>query len=201
MEFGGQDITAYIRKLLSDQQVSIDFFDAKFIKEKLSFIRLDKDADDNVHMFELPDGTEIQVSNKLLGDASELLFTNPKSTPRGLSAQVYDSLKMCDEVVMPDLSNNIIISGGMSMTAGLGDRLDADINAKFASDEKSNVSFKNARVIPSLACKERGYTVQRKYGAWVGGSILSSLELYHKLKITRQEWEECGENCLFLKYL
>jgi actin-related protein len=39
--------------------------------------------------------------------------------------------------------------------------------------------------------RERGYSLQRKYAAWIGGSLLGSFDTYHRnLKITRQEWEE-----------
>jgi actin-related protein len=42
-----------------------------------------------------------------------------------------------------------------------------------------------------VTCREKGYTTQRKFAPWIGGSLMSSFETYHKtLKITRQEWEE-----------
>lgn len=48
--------------------------------------------------------------------------------------------------------------------------------------------------------REPGYTLQRKHAAWIGGSLMSSFETYHKtLKISRQEWEENHEEILSLK--
>lgn len=39
--------------------------------------------------------------------------------------------------------------------------------------------------------REKGYTLQRKFAPWIGGSLMGSFDTYHKsLKITRQEWEE-----------
>jgi len=48
--------------------------------------------------------------------------------------------------------------------------------------------------------REPGYTSQRKFAPWIGGSLLSSFDTYHKtLKITRQEWEENPEVFLTIK--
>ena len=48
--------------------------------------------------------------------------------------------------------------------------------------------------------RESGYTNQRKYAPWIGGSLLGSFDTYHKsMKITRQEWEENGEVVLDIK--
>lgn len=48
--------------------------------------------------------------------------------------------------------------------------------------------------------REPGYTSQRKFAPWIGGSLLSSFETYHKtLKITRQEWEENPDVFLTIK--
>lgn len=203
MELGGADVTAYIRKFFIDQKINIDFYDAKVIKEKLSFVNLpDIDAVLGNANFELPDGTELVVPLKALADATEVLCTNNKFIPKGLCAQLVDTLKMCDDRVMECMANNIIISGGVSMTKGLGDRLDAEVNAKLAALDRSSVTFRQARVMPSKNCSERGYTMQRKHAAWVGGSILSSLELYPKLSISRQEYDEIGiDRCLNVKYL
>jgi len=123
MEFGGQDVTAHLRKALLDPAAgSLSFVDAKLIKEKLGFIRNSTDPagskDEPSTNFELPDGTEILVSGKALGDSTEALCVNARFNPRGLLAQVFDSLQLCDESITKDLANNIIISGGTSMIRG-----------------------------------------------------------------------------------
>jgi Actin len=45
--------------------------------------------------------------------------------------------------------------------------------------------------------REPGYTFQRKFGPWIGGSIIGSLESHSELKISRQEWEEGAESSLW----
>jgi len=126
MDFGGQDISANIRKLLNDQKVPIDLSDAKLIKEKLGYIKdisqikseENKSLSSQINKFELPDGTEIELYNKLIEEASELLCVNHKYNPKGLMAQISDSLNLCDESAFKELSSNIILSGGTSMIKG-----------------------------------------------------------------------------------
>ena len=175
MEFGGQDITALIRKSLLDANPDINFYDAKVIKEKLAFSKKQpKEQNPGVNKFELPDGTEIDVPYKVISDATESLFVNNRFTPKGLSAQVFDSLKLCDELVLNDLCQNIIISGGTSMIEGLGDRLDRDLNEKFRADQAEkqkhgSLRFRDIHVLPSTQFREAGYTTQRKHAVWIGG--------------------------------
>ena len=46
-------------------------------------------------------------------------------------------------------------------------------------------------VIVAPITREKGYSMQRKYAPWIGGSLIGSFETYHKtLKITRQEYDE-----------
>jgi actin-related protein 4 len=39
-----------------------------------------------------------------------------------------------------------------------------------------------------------GPVVERKYAAWIGGSILASLGSFHQLWISKKEYEEHGAN-------
>jgi actin-related protein len=74
--------------------------------------------------------------------------------------------------------------------------------AKFQmeSDPKLNLLSQNVRVVPTTHYRESGYTQQRKFAPWIGGSILGSFETYHKsLKITKQEWEENADVVLSTK--
>ena len=48
--------------------------------------------------------------------------------------------------------------------------------------------------------REVGYSNQSKYASWIGGSIIGSSSAYKDLKITRQEWEENGQNIIETKY-
>jgi actin, other eukaryote len=120
-EFGGQDISASIRRFAAEQDVVLEFSDAKLLKEKFGYVKVGAGSDvsdDLVHNFELPDGKEVRVQNKILTDSTELLCVNQKLNPRGLIAQVYDSVRLCDDSILNDMANNIIIAGGTSMMRG-----------------------------------------------------------------------------------
>ena len=38
-----------------------------------------------------------------------------------------------------------------------------------------------------------GNPTERRYGAWLGGSILASLGSFHQLWISKEEWQEHGK--------
>ncbi len=62
-----------------------------------------------------------------------------------------------------------------------------------------NGTIFDIRVFPSTSHRESGYTNQRRFAPWIGGSIFGSLETFNDLKLTRQEWEESGERLLLTK--
>lgn len=211
MDFGGQDITKNLKKLLNDRKIQIDLPSAQTVKERLAYTvkpkntaPLKKGFDKGESIaFSLPDGTDVSVEKNVLATCNDRLFQNSSLPSKGLVSQTYQSLALCDDSVKKDLANNIIISGGTSMLPGLGDRLDEELRDKVGTEfdmGRCPISSSHVRVIPTTQCSERGFTNQRKHAAWTGGSILSSFGTYHKhLKITKQEWEENPDVMLDIK--
>lgn len=123
MEFGGQDITATLRKNFIDKNTNIDFNSAKVVKEKLAFARgfvsdnAEQTQNESMTFF-LPDGNEVTVDTSIFHTCTDALFFHPKMLSGGLVAQVKESLLLCDESIKRDLANNIILSGGTSMIPG-----------------------------------------------------------------------------------
>lgn len=74
-----------------------------------------------------------------------------------------------------------------------------ELEAKFGSDGGGLSVPGDVLVIPNSLKRERGYSSQRKHAAWIGGSIIGSLEAYRDLKITRQEYDEGAEHAIFAK--
>jgi len=70
-----------------------------------------------------------------------------------------------------DLWGNIVLSGGNTMFRGIKDRLKSEIKALAPSTAEPNV------VAPP----------ERKYSAWIGGSIISSLSSFQHLWIKKSE--------------
>jgi actin-related protein 4 len=74
--------------------------------------------------------------------------------------------------------NNIIVTGAGSLIEKLPERLQADLQALYPNPK--------VRVIASSQGTER------KFGAWIGGSVLASLGTFHQMWVSRGEWEEFG---------
>ena len=219
MEYCGMDISLKLQKLLKEKAAcTLNIVDAKILKERMAYVygeapvpRDKKNktpvTEANMKSLFLPDGKEVTLDNNLLGECSELLFKNKSNAYGGLSSSVYESLRLCDDSIRGDLMNNIMISGGTSMLPGLGDRLINDLNTQFSTNEEDIPSIAShtmsdndkVRVLPSSKYRESGYTQQRKYAAWTGGSIFASFESFKDLRVTKQEWEDGAETALLAK--
>jgi len=208
--YGGEDITRNLQSILLENKITMDYIDICFLKERLAFAHLSKpDAyydNKETTSFGLPDGTEVTVNTSIFGDCIEPLFSRTSSSSAekpdmSLMDQIPESLRLCDDSVRDDLVNNVIISGGTSMTPGLGDRLAKDLRAVLADADGKGQSQGpyDVRVIPDSTYREPGYTTQRKTAPWIGGSIIASLSTYKQLKVTRQEWEESKDACIQTK--
>jgi len=176
---------------------SLELADVKIVKERFACVRpvgLPKGrvVEPDMRTVNLPDGTEVTLDTNIFADCTEQLLVNPKMLNGGLVSQVHEALFLCDESLRRDLISNITIAGGTSLLPGLGDRLKVELEAK--SDAATPV-----RVFPSSICREAGYTSQRKHAAWIGGSIMASLDTFRELKISRQDWEDSGEIALITK--
>lgn len=103
----------------------------------------------------------------------------------GISDMVIDCLKACDVDLRANMANNIVITGGVTLTQGFTERINQDLQREFP--------MMKIRLLAS------GNMVERKNGAWIGGSILASLGTFHQMWITRQEFEETGAEQLAQK--
>ena len=75
--------------------------------------------------------------------------------------------------------SNIVLNGGNTMFQGLPERLMKEIQ-RLTPGASSN----KVRVIA---------LPERKYGTWIGGSILSSLSNFQCMWITKAEYNEIGK--------
>ncbi|KAI5865906.1 Actin/actin-like protein [Durotheca rogersii] len=88
------------------------------------------------------------------------------------------AINAVDVDLRPNLLGNIVVTGGTSLTNGFNDRLNNELLAMY----------------PSMKVKlhAAGLTTERRFGAWIGGSILASLGTFHQMWISRKEYEENG---------
>jgi actin-related protein len=101
--------------------------------------------------------------------------------PTGLQIDVIakliqQSIMKCDVDIRKDLYGNIVLSGENTMVDGISDSLFNEMKALAPNALKLKV------VAPP----------ERKYGAWIGGSILASLSTFQPMWISRDEYDEFG---------
>lgn len=158
----------------------------------------EEDVDDDGPSYVLPDGTKIdlaQPAGKDLCRMSQLLlsedlpsFIQPPSGDENdyhsnmlpLHKLVHRSLsQLLDADLRKELASNIILTGSASLFPGLDKSLSIELGKVLPA------SYKH-KVISSKS------TVENRYGAWIGGSILSSLGSFQQLWLSKKEYEENG---------
>ena len=93
------------------------------------------------------------------------------------------SIKGVDQDIHRDLWSNIVCSGGCTLFKGFETRLATEL-AHLAPE-----SIKIKVVAP----------LERKYSAWIGGAILSSLSSFDEMMVQKSEYEEAGVGIIHRK--
>lgn len=139
--------------------------------------------------FEMPDGWNQVFGAERFRPAESLFDANAaiqdSENPRPKDEQtiprlVQAAVQHVDADQRPLLLQNIVVTGGSTLLYKFNDRLNYEINSIYPST-------RNKLIAP-------GQVVERKYAAWIGGSILASLGSFHQLWISRKEYEEHGAN-------
>ncbi|EPB67998.1 Actin [Ancylostoma ceylanicum] len=86
---------------------------------------------------------------------------------------------MCDIDIRPTLYSGLMVTGGNSLILGFTERLNHDLAHKCPPTIKLRVS---AAPTP----------MERRFGAWIGGSILGSLGSFQQMWIAKSEYDETG---------
>jgi len=75
---------------------------------------------------------------------------------------------------------NVVLTGGGSLMQGMGDRIFNELQKKYPAQK--------------VKLHAPGNPIERRYGGWLGGSIIASLGTFHQLWISAEEWQEHGPN-------
>ncbi|RWA13708.1 hypothetical protein EKO27_g1405 [Xylaria grammica] len=135
-------------------------------------------------VFEMPNGWN-QMWREQRYRVSEGMWDENAALPNpdGSKAQTIPELiKAClgavDVDLRPNLLGNVVVTGGTSLLNGFNDRLNNELMAMH----------------PGMKIKlhAAGLSTERRFGAWIGGSILASLGTFHQMWISRKEYEENG---------
>ncbi|KAJ6086023.1 Actin-related protein 4 [Penicillium sp. IBT 16267x] len=105
----------------------------------------------------------------------------PAPTPaQTLPELIKASLSGVDVDIRPHLLANVVVTGASSLLYGFTDRLSQELMAQFPG--------------PRVRISAPGNTAERRFGSWIGGSILASLGTFHQMWISKKEYEEHGAN-------
>ncbi|XP_061181923.1 actin, cytoplasmic 3-like [Saccostrea echinata] len=182
LNMAGRDLTRYLSKMSTERGYSFtsstEFETMRKIKENLCYVALDFEQEmmsKSEKTYELPDGQAVTLSNERFR-CPEALF-KPSALGKeedGVHKMVHNSIMKCEPEIRRDLYANIVLSGGSTMFPGITERMQKEISAIAPSNAE-------IRIISSP---------ERKYSAWIGGSLLSSLSTFHTLCINKQEYDE-----------
>lgn len=129
--------------------------------------------------YQLPDQNEILLGKEKY-EAPEVLF-NPKLFGYdclSIHEQFIESVKKIDLDIRKNMMSNIIFNGGTTLFKGFKPRIDKEIK----------------QVAKYMECKIKVHCYpEAQYTAWIGGSILSSMNNFETIWVTRADYKEHGD--------
>ncbi|KRX27861.1 Cleavage stimulation factor subunit 3 [Trichinella nelsoni] len=153
--------------------------------------------------FEFPNGFSVDFGRErfevgeALFDLSYLKGENIQPA-LSVSSAVHTSVNICDSDYRTALYNSVVVTGGNSLLSGFVDRFIHEVNTRSSSVIFNfflhsvviyvYVYLSNAKVKIHSAVTAS----ERRFGAWIGGSILASLANFQQMWISKQEYEETG---------
>lgn len=102
-------------------------------------------------------------------------------TMLGAGQLASTSVSNCDADVRLALYGSVVVTGGNSLLPGFSERLNRDLQHRAPSNTRIKMIVANG-------------TVERRFGAWIGGSILASIGTFQQMWISSQEYEEGGKS-------
>ena len=149
------------------------------IKDKLGYVSMDikQEGEKIEQKYILPDSKELTLGNELF-EVNEILF-NPGENPelKSVTNMVVDSLNLCDDDVKKEINESVCLIGGTTLMKNFSERLRLELS--------DNKDFGMYNMAPAP---------ERQFSAWIGGSIMSSLDNFQYLWVTKEEFDENGKS-------
>ena len=96
---------------------------------------------------------------------------------------VVTSLNKVDVELRNQLYSSIYLSGGNTYFKGIQEKLHTEIK-----------KLSPKRMRPKLYLPNN-----RKYSCWIGGNVISTLEVFKRMWITKHEWSDKGKKLIHSK--
>ena len=150
------------------------------IKEQKGYISMSNEEENQEELnYTLPDGKELKLGNEVFKSNDTIFNPGENSELISLSKMVVDSLNLCDEDVKNDINESVCLIGGNTLLKNFPEKLRMEL-----SDNKDMGSF-NLSFIP-----------ERQFSSWIGGSIMSSLDNFQYMWVTKEEFDEKGKTLI-----
>ncbi|GAB1316090.1 Beta-actin [Madurella fahalii] len=186
--FAGAESTSYLARTLARRGYTFSTDEHKIIcgiKENVCYVALDIDeaiksvsqGSNSRDFYQLPDGRVIDVSKERFL-TPEVLF-QPSIigvNSYGIHEAISDSIPKCDRDIQRDLWGNVVMSGGNTLYPGICDRVLRELSALAPRDMKIKIVG----------------NPERKYQAWIGGSIVASLSTFGNIWVSKEDYDESG---------
>ena len=150
------------------------------IKEQKGYISMSNEEENQEEInYTLPDGKELKLGNEVFKSNDIIFNPGENSELISLSKMVVDSLNLCDEEVKNDINESVCLIGGNTLLKNFPEKLRMEL-----SDNKDMGSF-NLSFVP-----------ERQFSSWIGGSIMSSLDNFQYMWVTKEEFDEKGKTLI-----
>lgn len=182
INLGGEDLSLKLLDLIKDKlDKSYKSIKGRLladdIKEKIGYIRMNNEEEDEKEIkYELPDKKELILGSEVYKPNDIIFNPGENSELMSVSKMVVDSLNSCDEDVKSDINESVCLIGGNTLLTNFPEKLRTEL-----SDNKDMGSF-NLSFVP-----------ERQFSSWIGGSIMSSLDNFQYLWVTKEEFDEKGK--------
>ena len=185
LNYGGEDVSKRLLEMIKEKEAIDPSYKhlkgrllADDIIEKLGYISLGGEDEEEI-IYTLNDGKDIKLGKELY-KCSELLFDPGENKElRSIDEMVLSSLSKCDPDIKDDIKESICLIGGNTKLKNFAEKLRSNLSD---SNEMGNfnISFNN----------------ERQYSAWIGGSLISSLENFQYMWVTKEEFDDNGKTLI-----
>ncbi|XP_077998616.1 uncharacterized protein LOC144451598 [Glandiceps talaboti] len=201
--YGGKEGSDHLNRLLTESgyksykySTEVETFIPRFLKEKVCYVAEDFNAemtqcsqdaglftaDVDLEPYELPDGTKNMRFSSARFRCCEGLF-NPEmwgvDNP-GIHKLIHKAIQTCSIDVRRQMCRSIYLSGGVTMTPGFAERLQLEL----------------VQLFPKSLVIQVHASAERYHAAYLGACILSSLNAFKHMCITREDYATRGPACV-----